>query len=113
LPQASIRSPQPPAVQPYQQPASAPPAAPSNPMGLLDQLRKAGLLGTPVNVAPAAAPPPPPQQPVIPASIAQLLAARIGSSPATHAGPVAPGMIDVAALKQSYVVSTPTMRRPC
>jgi pre-mRNA cleavage complex 2 protein Pcf11 len=99
LPQAAIRSPQPPAAQPYQQPAAT--AAPPSSMALLDQLRQAGLLGTPVSAAPVAPPPPPtPQQPVIPASLAQLLASRIASTQATRPAPLTPGMIDIAALKQ-------------
>ncbi|KAH8168956.1 mRNA cleavage factor complex component Pcf11 [Sarocladium implicatum] len=97
-PGAVIRSPQPPPAQPYQPPAAS--SAP-NPMALLDQLRQAGLLKTPVNAAPTATPPPAqPAQPVIPASIAQLLASRVNGS---QGMPVpAPGMIDIASLKGPF-----------
>lgn len=95
-PAAAIRSPQAPPAQPFQPP---PASSSSNPMALLDQLRQAGLLKTPASAAPAAAAPPSaqPPQPVIPASIAQLLASRMSSGSAPPAP--APGTIDVASLR--------------
>jgi pre-mRNA cleavage complex 2 protein Pcf11 len=93
----ALRSPQPAAAEP-----AKPALNPSNPIGLLEQLRQAGLLGTPVNAtppAPAASLPLPPS--ALPPSIAQLLASRMGSAQNGSTPVTAPGMIDINALKST------------
>lgn len=71
--QAAIRSPLPPAAEPYRAPQ--PPAQSQNgSSSLMDQLRAAGLIQTPSQSTPVAAPPPPPQMPAMPANLAELIA---------------------------------------
>lgn len=93
----AIRSPPPTRVEPPKPAAAAPT---QNPMALLDQLRLAGLIGTPTNTTPV--PPSPPAVPasIIPANIASILASAkaVAGLPIPQQVPASTG-INAALLK--------------
>ncbi|RSL64222.1 hypothetical protein CEP51_013185 [Fusarium floridanum] len=94
----AIRSP-PPVHAELPKPAPAPAPAAGAAMGLLDQLRQAGLL--PPSSAPAA-PVAPPPAPIVPPNIASLLASTKAAGMLANFNTPPRGGINVAALKQPF-----------
>ncbi|KAI9155389.1 DNA replication ATPase [Paramyrothecium foliicola] len=103
---AAIRSPPPVHVEAVKPPAPAPaPAAPApNPLGLLDQLRKAGLIPAAASPANGASPIPPPA--AFPANLASILSQAKAMSQRPTPDIATKSLFDPSALKQQFNPAT-------